>query len=857
MRIKLIIILVLAISAVSFVGYVSYHGLSSLMSTIEEAIEPDAREEEIEALLFRISEAENNLRIYTITRETKYLYPYYRNLAKADSTVQFLLERSENESYVLQCLDTIDQLLNKKTGIQNRLIRLSQQQDRIDVYQEVLTKIQSLERRNVLIDSLKNAINQAEETLEKEILEKEKEIESPWDTIPEVRRGFFRRIFKSDKKFKEEQLANQPEVEKRARELDTLLAVQDTLSTISDTLKNENFVLEIERTLTEIETRQDTLTKELALIELTLTIRDKALGSQIQDQATGIQRYFAQLDLVLANDASAFFKKITNQITIIGSIFSMLFIILVFVVLHDININQRYRKELELAKNDAERLAQAKEDFLSNMSHEIRTPLNAILGFAEQLNTAELKGEHRKQLGIIQSASTHLLSIINDILDYAKIDAGKIQLDKIPFSIEENARIVYDTFYKNANDKNIEYRLNLGHSIKDQIVVGDPVRFRQILFNLTGIAIKFTENGSVIISIDRDAGDIFMKVIDTGIGMDKNNLDLIFNKFDQIPSTNSSKKYGGTGLGLAIVKNLVELQGGSVSVVSEAGRGTEFTVKLPYPQQETDYKKPTNPVLDIDFSQFENIRVLIVDDEQYNRVLLETVLDKYNIYHESAKSGKEALEIFHKERFDVVLMDLLMNDLDGFEATRTLREKYGASIPIIALTATATRDIKEKCIKAGMNDVMIKPISENDLLKCLSLSFQSQVYTPSKNETSHDVELEDIDMNTLSKIFQNDKTLTVSMTKLYLASLMTFVSGFSEGIDTIDTGTIRANAHKIIPSSRHMGFTRFADQLKQLELSLINKAGFNDLTEQLERIRSAANHIIARLKAFIDESEEK
>ncbi len=824
------------------------------MSTIEEAIEPDAREEEIEALLFRISEAENNLRIYTITRETKYLAPYYRNLGKADSLVQILYEKSNNESFVMQCLDTVDQLLKRKTGIQNRLIRLSQNQDRIDIYQEVLTQIQSLERRNAMIDSLRNAINQAEETLEKEI--QENEIGNPHDAIPEAKRGFFRRIFKSNKKSDDEQIVNQLEVEKKARELDTLLAEKDTLSTISDTLINENIVLEIERTLAEIETRQDSIGRELALIELTLTRRDKALGSQIQDQATRIQGYFDQLDKALANNASAFFSKITDQITIIGSIFSMLFIILVIIVLHDINTNQRYRKELEIARNNAEKLALAKEDFLSNMSHEIRTPLNAILGFAEQLDSAELTGEHRKQLGIIQSASTHLLSIINDILDYATIDAGKIQLDKIPYSIEENARIVYETLYKAAKDKNLDYRLNLGQSLKDQFVLGDPVRFRQILFNLTGNAIKFTDNGFVEISIESDAEDIIMKVIDTGIGMDKSHLDLIFNKFGQIPSTNS-RKFGGTGLGLAIVKNLVELQGGSVSVQSEAALGTEFTVKLPYILHEIDNKNPTKTLVDTDYSQLEHIKVLLVDDEEYNLVLLETILDKYNISHQSAKSGKDALDNFQKERFDVVLMDLLMDNLDGFETTKTLREKYGVEFPIIALTATATRGIKEKCFKAGMNDVMIKPISENDLLKCLSSSLRQRNHNPSKNDKSDNIELENLNLDTLSKLFQNDKRLTITMAKLYLANVIGFISCFSEGIENINPETIRQNAHKIIPSSRHMGFSRFADRLKQLELHLINKVGMNELSEQLERTQSDAKQIILKLETLFKESKEK
>ncbi len=301
----------------------------------------------------------------------------------------------------------------------------------------------------------------------------------------------------------------------------------------------------------------------------------------------------------------------------------------------------------------------------------------------------------------------------------------------------------------------------------------------------------------------------------------------------------------------------MELQSGTVSVRSEVGRGTEFTVKLPYIRHETDYTKPSKTLVDTDFSQLENIRVLLVDDEEYNLVLLETILDKYNISNRSAKSGKEALEIFQKERFDVVLMDILMDDIDGFETTRNLREKYGAEIPIIALTATATRDIKEMCFRVGMNDVMIKPISEIDLLKCLSRSFQGQLYVPTKIEKSDNVELEDFDLATLCKLFQNDKTLTVSMTKLYVASVISFVSACSEGIYSVDTEAIRTGAHKIIPSSRHMGFSRFADRLKKLELSLIHDADLNELSEQLEVIQSEAKQIIAKLKTFIVESVEK
>jgi signal transduction histidine kinase/CheY-like chemotaxis protein/HPt (histidine-containing phosphotransfer) domain-containing protein len=654
----------------------------------------------------------------------------------------------------------------------------------------------------------------------------------------------------------------EPQTAPKSKALDSLMAIKDTLSHISDTLYFEDITTEIENALDEIKIRQDNLNRELALIELDLTRRDKAYGFQIQRQAALISKYFDELDAAQAREASNFFHTITNQITMTGSIFAMLFIILVFIVMNDIKINQRYRKALEAAKNKAEKLALAKEDFLSNMSHEIRTPLNAIVGFAEQMASSGLSKESREQLNIIQSASNHLLSIINDILDYAKIDAGKIQLDNIPFSIDEHTCLVYDTLYKSATDKHLEFILDLNESIHGLFTMGDPVRYRQILFNLAGNAIKFTEKGFVKIRTELENGDIIMKVSDSGPGIDMAYLDIIFNKFDQVPTSGSNKK-GGTGLGLAIVKKLVDMHKGEIKVESELSVGTEFTVKLPYcpPADEIPDSNKHDDTGDSVLAK--NLRVLIADDEEFNRKLIETILDKYAIAHQSVSSGNEALALFEIVEFDLILMDLRMDDLDGFETTKILREKYMTDIPIIAVTATATGDIREKCLKAGMNDVLIKPISEHELLRCLKISQTGETSSQTRENDENSMktkaagnETNGMDMNMIMHLFQNDKVKAADMTRLFHTSMMSFEANLKEQADKKDYEAVRKSVHKIIPSSRHMGFTGFAGQLKELELNLVSETEGFAVDEKLGKILPEAEKIITQLEKIIEDLSE-
>ena len=819
------------------VGYISHQGLSGIMNTLQETVQPDYREKDIQSLLYHISDSENSVRIFTIIRESKYLDSYHLSVEKSKNAVVELKEKSNQDPYLLHQLDTIYLLLQQKINTQNRLIQLSRGHRNINVYEEVLLQVQLLTERNETIDSLQKSILTAEYVLEKEIAAKEAELQSQKSAIDE-NPGFFKSIFGPGKKRKEQIQQQILEIETRVNELDSLMTTKDALVNIADTLDEEDITSEIQLTLLDIKNRELQIFSEMAEMELRLTRNDYVIRLEIQKHIEKVKRYFGQLDISQAREASTFFDKISRQITIVGTVFSMLFIVMIIVVLHDIQVQQRYRKKLEFAKDKAEKLTKAKDDFLSNVSHEIRTPLNAIMGFIDQLKGSGLRAGQQKHVSIIKNASDHLLGLINDILDFAKIESGKIKLEKIPFSIEKQSRIVFDTLHKKAADKCLQFTLEIDESAQNSWVIGDPVRFRQIIFNLVDNAIKFTDEGFVKLFVAFDQKFIQIKVADSGIGIPEKYQKTIFEKFDQV-SEDATKMHAGTGLGLSIVKKLVILHIGTISVDSLEGQGTTFTIRLPYAMaKEEDLEnidKQMSPALRFE----DNISVLIVDDEEYNRVLIETVFDKHKINNQTAKSGMEALQLLKKYNYDIVLLDLQMEGLSGFDVAARIKAEKISDAPLVAVTATASQNIKTECKRVGIEDVLIKPISESTLLTCLYKHIASN--SKKQGEVT-------IDIKPSKDPFQGNTSVAEKMTNIYRKSLGNAISNMEESVKSGDYEVIKKEVHRIIPSSRHMGSDQFAEQLKALESSIENGRDRDELNKEIQKVLSKANDILLSLE---------
>jgi PAS domain S-box-containing protein len=378
----------------------------------------------------------------------------------------------------------------------------------------------------------------------------------------------------------------------------------------------------------------------------------------------------------------------------------------------------------DLKTQIAEEAVKSKQQFLSNMSHEIRTPMNAIIGFTNVVLKTSLDNSQKEYIDAIKESGDALITLINDILDIAKVDAGKMTFEKRPFSLSNSIATMLHLFEPKMKEKNLELRNEYDPAIPLNLI-GDPMRLRQIILNLMSNAVKFTSQGKITIHLnllkeDSEKATIEFLISDTGIGIPNNRLADIFNNFEQA-TIGTSSSFGGTGLGLAIAKQLVELQGGTINVNSEEGKGSVFGFVLSFEKQnEEEEITPINTVVPVHINPFEkntteNIKVLLVEDIALNQLLIKIILLDFGYDVTIAGNGKIAIENLQKNKYDLILMDLQMPEMNGFEATKYIRNVMNSDIPIIALTADVTSVDVEKCITAGMNDYVSKPIDEKIL----------------------------------------------------------------------------------------------------------------------------------------------
>jgi len=402
-------------------------------------------------------------------------------------------------------------------------------------------------------------------------------------------------------------------------------------------------------------------------------------------------------------------------------------IILVFLlVLYNGRLSYQVRlrtKELEVSKQRAESAASAKANFLANMSHEIRTPMNAILGFVEQLEKGEDDPSRKKMFHTIQNSGQTLLAIINDILDITKIEHGKMELELRTCELDSFFQSIKEFFKSACEEKSINMHIRVDKHVPPCVMV-DEVRLKQVFINLVSNAVKFTHEGGTI-SIDviynNDTGYIEVFIVDTGIGIAKENLDKIFNLFEQEDSS-TTRRFGGTGLGLAICRKLITLMDGSISVSSKLGEGSRFYLRFPYKTCPADFiqeyeEEPKQ-------ATFRKGKVLVVEDNKTNQMLITLILDEFGLEYEIANNGQEAVEMFIKEPdYDIILMDENMPVMNGIEAVGQIRsiekEKALKPLPVIAVTANALSSDKNRFIDAGMDDYIAKPYTENTVKKVL------------------------------------------------------------------------------------------------------------------------------------------
>ncbi len=512
-------------------------------------------------------------------------------------------------------------------------------------------------------------------------------------------------------------------------------------------------------------------------------------------------------------------------------------------------IAEEAKSKAESATQIAESAMKAKQQFLSNMSHEIRTPMNAIIGFTKVVLKTELSAKQNEYLSAIKMSGDALIVLINDILDLAKVDAGKMVFEQTPFKMSWSISAMLHLFDTKIQEKNLTLVKEYDNNIPI-VVVGDPVRLHQIILNLVSNAVKFTAKGKITVGVhlladEADKVTIEFSVTDTGIGIGANKIGNIFDNFQQA-SSGTSRLYGGTGLGLAIVKQLVESQGGTICVKSEIDQGSTFSFILSF-MKTSDLAEIEEETEELD-AAIKNIKVLVVEDFPLNQLLMKTLLDDFGFQRDIAGNGKIAIKKLMEKSYDIILMDLHMPEMNGFEATEYIRNTLNSTIPIIALTADVTTVDLAKCRAVGMNDYIAKPVDERILynkivgLVKIPLSMKD---LENEGDGSRLTKTERcIDLEYLIRRTKSNPVLMMEMISLYLEQTPPLILKMNQSFEDKNWKSLYSAVHKMIPSFSIMGispdYENMAKQVQEFASTQDQPDGIKELVFKLGNVCNQA-----------------
>ena len=707
----------LTIIAVGIAGFIAFKSTRQLVHSLVTLTQPNPKLERLEMALSAATYAENSIRLYSVTHKNIDFIEYKASIQQVDTNIRALANLMDDDPAQRKRLKSVKSLVNQKMK-------------NIDAFIEFKRIRDSLVTASLNWDQLSIAAN---DSLKLKLLTRTTDI-TTFDTIytpkavstnSAVKRKFFDRLLGRKKVIKAEP-KSLPRVLAKTRTIidSSYVPVKDT-TYISHIKKMYNQSVQ-----KQLDTDAELNRREAKLISLNSRMITQLL--KIIDILKRAEQVQQEAGAIAASDIG---NRAVYIISIVAGAALLTVILFTVFIFHGIRKNSILNNELVRAKQRAEELASVKEEFLANMSHEIRTPLNAIIGYSERLSQTELDKKQNEFINAVQKSSDLLLATVNDILDFSKIEAGKLRIDAIPFEPAAIVREVVDTLQLHAEKKHLALQYDT-LAIDGLFVTGDPIRLKQILINLTGNGVKFTDKGFVKIICFRedDAENIILKfqVADTGMGVDLDKQELIFDAFSQADAS-STRRFSGTGLGLAICKKLVALQNGTIIVESQPDEGSVFTVVIPYlPATEERVIQVKQVTGKPNVEQIKDKHLLLVDDDEYNLQLTRMMLDEWGFHYDQVRNGLDAMEMVLHNNYDLVLTDIHMPEVSGLQLTRYIRsieDKQKSTIPVIAFTANVMKDDLDNYLKSGINDFLLKPFTSaqvlEKILKVLKIEYAS------------------------------------------------------------------------------------------------------------------------------------
>ncbi|WP_423127688.1 hybrid sensor histidine kinase/response regulator [Gaoshiqia sp. Z1-71] len=792
-EIQITLLSIFIAAAVIGSGYLVYHSFSKIVDSIHKEARPDLKLLLIKDIASNLNEVENTIRLYSLTLDESLIYPYRRLNETIQGKLNDLEDYAIPGSNEVQLIDSIRLLTNRKLIIWAELRALQKQKEKSQIsFSELYSKIDTA---IILPDTI--VVQQ-----------------------PIKQKGFFRR----------------------------LLSKKDTTTTPPIIIDKSEEKEQIKQEIAEIEQQASDQSQQLLAREKVLVERSIQVTNQINLLISQLETR-EQQRLRNKTEEADFMAAQTYRLLTVFTIAAVFLLIVVLVLFfRHLRHSRAYQQMLQRARTEAENLSKAKEMFVATVSHEMRTPVNAIYGLTEQMLKKTHSNEVTTDLEIVYKSAQHLISLVNDTLDFSKIESQKLKLQQHDFYLNEVTSEVYALLKDTAEEKGLSLIIS-NELPRSRVLKGDPIRLKQILINLLNNAIKFTEQGQVSLSISeertlKDSYILHLKIADTGIGISKENLSRIFDEFVQLDG-GLTQKHRGAGLGLAIVKKLVDLHSGKIKVESIPGKGTRFILQIPYQEGNPDFVARKEDRQFTIPQSWKNLRVLLVDDEEFNRYLLKNILNKWGIPHEEASDGKQALQLATQQVFNLILMDMRMPVMDGLEASKQILNVLPET-EIIALTATNRKEDVQRCRQVGIRGFLQKPFSEAELYQAFSQRIPSgEVKT--KPESEHPAP--QIDLEELKNMAEGDETFFKEMIEIFISSSEKGMVTIRRCFDKSDWNGIAEAAHKLAAPAKHMQATQLYEFLKNLE----SHAGKGKNQEEIKRLIELIEQKIIPINQYLKE----